>query len=186
MRPILVLAVLFLALGCARVRVEAPKDPIKVDVSMRLDIYQHVAKDIDNIEDMISGPEEKPQAQDNHSLLEFFVNDAYAAEDLSPEAQAAVAKRKDRRPQIVSLEEKGIVGESKSGLLEIRNPQNADNSVQSLVGSENNDRTTIYREIAKNNGTSLEDVQVLYSKRLQSDAPGGTPIQNLSGEWKIK
>ena len=38
-----------IGLGCARVRVEAPKEAIKVDISMRLDVYQHVQKDIDEI-----------------------------------------------------------------------------------------------------------------------------------------
>jgi len=38
---ILLSLMMFLAvgLGCARVSVQAPKDPIKVDISMRLDIY---------------------------------------------------------------------------------------------------------------------------------------------------
>jgi hypothetical protein len=51
----LAVMILFLSVGCARVRVEAPKEAIKLDISMRLDIYQHVAKDIDAIEDIVSG-----------------------------------------------------------------------------------------------------------------------------------
>jgi len=35
----------FLTVGCAKVQVQAPKEPIKVDISMRLDVYQHVEKD---------------------------------------------------------------------------------------------------------------------------------------------
>ncbi|MDP2911312.1 MAG: hypothetical protein Q8N76_03140, partial [Candidatus Omnitrophota bacterium] len=61
MKNIFIVSIALVAfLGCARVRVEAPKDPIKLDISMRLDIYQHVAKDIDAIEGIVSGNETKP------------------------------------------------------------------------------------------------------------------------------
>ena len=93
-------ALIFLAgLGCARVRVEAPKEAIKVDVSMRLDIYQHVEKDIDNIENMVS-------AKDKHSLLGLFETKAYADDNLGPQVQQAIERRKDRRADLIALEEK--------------------------------------------------------------------------------
>ena len=38
---LLILAII-ISLGCAKVQVQAPKEPIKVDISMRLDIYQHI------------------------------------------------------------------------------------------------------------------------------------------------
>ena len=41
--------------GCASVQVNAPKEPIKMDISMRLDVYQHVVKDIDDIESIVAG-----------------------------------------------------------------------------------------------------------------------------------
>jgi uncharacterized protein YdbL (DUF1318 family) len=49
----------------------------------------------------------------------------------------------------------------------------------------------IYQSIANKNGTSIEQVQNLYAKRLQSDAPGGTPVEafNQSAgayEWHSK
>ncbi|MDD5729736.1 MAG: hypothetical protein PHN57_01210, partial [Candidatus Omnitrophica bacterium] len=59
MNFIMVAASVILVLGCARVRVEAPKEPIKVDISMRLDIYQHVTKDINDIENIVTGSEGK-------------------------------------------------------------------------------------------------------------------------------
>ncbi len=43
------LAGIFVMLGCARVSMVAPKEAIKLDVAMRLDVYQHVVKDIDSI-----------------------------------------------------------------------------------------------------------------------------------------
>jgi uncharacterized protein YdbL (DUF1318 family) len=177
--------VVFLSLGCARVRVEAPEKPIKVDISMRLDIYQHIEKDINAIEDIVSGPKENVKTdKDKQSMLGFFIAMAYA-EDLSPEVQQAAYRRKDRRDQLSSLEAQGIVGENKSGLVVVRNPAAADAPVQDLVNAENSDRMIIYQSVAKKNGSSVEEVQKLYAKRLQADAPSGTPIESADG-WAQK
>ncbi len=182
---------LIMVLGCARVSVQAPKDPIKVDISMRLDIYQHIKNDIDDIENMVTGSPEKSKPKGSQSLLNIFVSDAYAAEGLSLEVEAAALRRKDRRDQLVSLQAQGILGENKTGLLEIRLSANADAGITSFVSAENADRMIIYQSIAKKNGSSLEEVKKLYAKRLQTDAASGTPIEifnDASGsyEWIVK
>ena len=175
-----VVLVLVFGLGCARVRVEAPKEAIKVDVSMRLDIYQHVQKDIDNIEDMISGPAAKTApAKDKSSLLDFFIGNAYA-EDLGPAVHQAIERRKERRSQLVDLEARGAIGETRWGLVEAKA-----SAAQDLVQAENNDRLAIYNAIAAKNGSSVDDVKRLYAQRLQADAPSGTPIETDSG-WQTK
>lgn len=188
-KNIILLFCLMLAMGCARVKVEAPKEPIKVDVTMRLDIYQHIEKDINQIEDMISGPAETKPSSDNRGLLGFFITPAYAQEGLSPKVEEAAMRRKERRGEIVSWQAKGILGENKVALLEIR--QTADPSVKALVNAENDDRMTIYKEVADKNGSAVAEVQKMYAKRLQSDAPSGTPIEVFNAasgqyEWQIK
>lgn len=191
-KTVFIICCLIILWGCARVRVEAPKEPIKIDIAMRLDIYQHVEKDINTIEDIVSGPQNKTKASDNHSLLNYFIKGAYA-QDLSPEVEQAALRRKDRHPELAQWQEKGIIGENKSGLVEIRSPQ-ASNSATimiSIVNQENLDRMIIYQAIAAKNGTSVEDVQKIYTKRLQTDAPAGTPIEILNNvtskyEWIIK
>ncbi len=185
--------VIFIALaaffGCARVRVEAPKEPIKLDISMRLDIYQHVAKDIDAIEDIVSGNGTKPAKGKEGSMLDLFVKDAYAQESLSPEVEQAAYNRRDRKPQLVSLEESGVAGENKLGMVEIRG--DADSSIKALIDAENTDRMIIYNAIAAKNGISIEEVQKMYAKKLQGGANPGTPIETLNEstgqyEWKVK
>lgn len=167
--------VLALAWGCARVRVEAPKEAIKVDVSMRLDIYQHVEKDIDNIEDMVSAKNDK------HSLLDLLVSKAHADEGgLGPDVQQAIERRKDRKGELSSLQAKGAVGENARGMVEAKTGEGS-----SVVQAENSDRSVIYSAIAAKNGTSVSDVERLYARRLQSDAPSGTPIETSSG-WSTK
>jgi uncharacterized protein YdbL (DUF1318 family) len=179
--------VLALALfGCARVKVEAPKDPIKVDISMRLDIYQHIEKDINAIEDLISGDKKESKAPapgPQSRLLNFLETPAYA-QDLSPEVEQAAMNRKERRSQLMELELKGIVGENQRGLVEVRDVANGMDA-QVIVSAENSDRMTIYNSLAAKNGSTLEDVEKLYAKRLQDDAPVGAPIETDAG-WKSK
>ena len=180
---------LAVGLGCARVSVQAPKEPIKVDISMRLDIYQHIAKDIDDIENMVSGGE-APSGGDSkgkgpQSSLNLFLTDAYADDGLEPKVEAAVMRRKDRRGNIASLQAEGIFGENKLGLLEVRRGYKEVWKLTSPIEEENRDRMIIYEAIAKKNGSSVGEVQKIYAKRLQADAPAGTPIETDQG-WTIK
>lgn len=187
-RILMVFLGLIMVLGCARVSVQAPKDPIKVDISMRLDIYQHIKNDIDDIENMVTGSPEKSKPKGSQSLLNIFVSDAYAAEGLSSEVEAAALRRKDRREQLVSLQEQGVLGENRLGLLELR--KSVSKFTFSII-DENNDRMIIYRAVAEKNGSSVEKVQKIYAKRLQADAASGTPIEIFndatgSYEWVFK
>lgn len=181
---ILMIAVTF-SLGCAKMQVGGTKDPIKVDISMRLDIYQHVESDIDAIENIVSGVKENKKSADKQSFLEIFIAQAYAQEGLSPEVEQAALRRKDRVSDLSSWEAKGVIGENKKGLVEIRDSQSVDKTLSEIVSAENSDRMIIYQAVAKKNGTSLEEVQGLYSKRLQSNAPAGTPVE-VSDGWQIK
>ena len=181
---LVMVCVLLAGLGCARLRVEAPKEAIKVDISMRLDIYQHVEKDINAIENLVSGP----SAAGKSSWLDGLWSAAYAQEALSPEVEQAALRRRDRKPQLAAAQQSQAVGENKAGLVEVRQPANA--AAQQLANDENNDRMIIYRAVAAKNGTSIAEVQALYARRLQADAPAGTPIETIegagAGQWKTK
>ncbi|MDD5730569.1 MAG: DUF1318 domain-containing protein, partial [Candidatus Omnitrophica bacterium] len=124
------------------------------------------------------------------SLLNCFVTNAYAQEDLSPEVKNAALNRKNRRSELASWESKGVIGENSLGLVEIRSSDKGGSEAAALVQAENNDRMVIYQAVAKKNGTSVDEVQKLYAKRLQADAPAGTPIEAANGSgnsgWKTK
>lgn len=195
MRRILLLFVaVIVGLGCARVRVEAPKEPIKVDISMRLDIYQHVEKDIDAIEDIVSGsavPKKNTSAGNQSKVGQWFVGIAFAQENLSPELEQAALRRRDRYQALIAWETRGAVGENRLGLVEIRNRNAMDSSVPQLVADENTDRMFIYRSIAEKNNLTLEEVQKLYAQKLQEGAQAGTPIEVLDEKtgqyaWRTK
>ena len=177
---VIIFAVLFIAIGCAKLQVVAPKDPIKVDIAMRLDVYQHVEKDIDLIESIVNGNKlgGKPS-----SMLNCFVGTAYAEDALPAEVEGAALRRNARYQDLVAAESSGRIGENKSGFVELRT---GDASLNSLVSAENSDRQIIYNSIAGKNGASMADVQALYAKKLQSGAPAGTPVESADGGWKTK
>jgi len=180
--PIIVMSRLVLA-GCARITVDAPKDPIKLDVTMRLDIYQHIQSDIDDIENMVTGGNnKKAKTSDKHSFLDLIVAKSYAEDGFSSAVQDAVQRRKDRRDELILLEQQSVIGENKSGMLVLKN---AAAGAEALVKAENADRRMIYQAVADKNGSSVDDVAKLYAKRLQNDAPSGTPIET-DGGWQIK
>ena len=136
--------------------------------------------DIDEIENMVTG--DSPKRKGSQSFLNLGVTEAYADEGLSSDVQAAALRRKERRADLVALEEQGILGENKMGLVEVRK---AGAKIAFPVDAENSDRMIIYRAVAEKNGSSVEEVQKLYAKRLQADAASGTPIEVDSG-WTIK
>jgi uncharacterized protein YdbL (DUF1318 family) len=175
-----VICVTFLSIGCASVEVKAPKDPIKVDISMRLDVYQHVEKDIDSIENSISGSDKVTGKQ---SWLPSLVKDACAEEGFGPEVDSASNGRKSRRGSVMELLSSGVAGEGADGMLEVVGIASA--QARDMVNVENADRMVIYKAIARKNGTSIKEVSRLYSKRLQKDAPNGAMIQTADG-WVKK
>ncbi|MCX5707895.1 MAG: DUF1318 domain-containing protein [Candidatus Omnitrophica bacterium] len=189
MKKILLLMMIAAAIGfgCARVNVGGSKEPIKVDIAMRLDIYQHVQKDIDSIENIVAGDKAKTgKKPGDQSWLNFAVAEVYAQEGLSPDVEQAALRRKDRRSSLDSWEAQGVVGENKLGLVEIKNSKQVDSAVRDLVQVENADRMLIYRSLAQKYGESLEQIEKVYAEKLAAQAPSGTPVESLNGEWKVK
>ncbi|MCX5697433.1 MAG: DUF1318 domain-containing protein [Candidatus Omnitrophica bacterium] len=190
MKKIVLLCVFVAAsLGCARVRVEAPKEAIKLDITMRLDVYQHVQKDIDAIEGIVSGSPKADKLPQKQTLLDNLISEAYAQESLSPEVESAALRRKNRRPELLTWEAKGVIGENRSGLVDIRKP--GSDAAQSLAREENSDRMVIYSALANKNNVSTAEIQRVYAKRLQETAPSGTPVEALNQstggyEWQVK
>ena len=163
--------------GCARVEVQAPKDPIKMDISMRLDVYQHVVKDIDAIENIVAGG-----APMQHAFASFLIETAYA-EDLDPAVEAAAIRRRDRRAQVQAFLAQGALGEDNRGLLSIRN--SADPAAASASQAENSDREAIYQALASKNSTSVDEVRKVYAEKLRKQAPAGAPVQSPDGVWEV-
>jgi len=175
----IVIMALFI-ISCAKISVETTK-PIKVDISMRVDIYQHVVKDIEDINDQIYGSSEK----DFNSLFDF--EQVYAADRMS----AAISRRKERVGLIEGYFAQGYIGESKDALLELRGnvPERESDQIQKVISEENKDREILYKAIAEKNKTSISSVQKVSFESDYKRAPSGYWFQVPDGEgyiWKKK
>jgi len=166
---------LILILGCARLSVESTK-PIQVDINMRVDIYQHVVKDVEDINEQIYGPDQK-----SLNFL-FGTASAYAADD-SGNLQGAIARRKERLSAVEEYFAKGYVGENAQALLELR--PSAPETITDTVEAENADRLTIYKATAAKNGTDLANVQKVFFQKDYERAVAGYWFQTQDG-WVQK
>jgi uncharacterized protein YdbL (DUF1318 family) len=177
------IGLLALVIGCASVEVKAPKEPIKMDIAMRLDVYQHVVKDVDSIESIVEAGSPKAATRVS-SIRGFWVGTAYADDGLGQEAFDAAYRRRDRRSELTSLETKGALGEGSNALVTLRDSGNA--QAKGVMTAENNDRMIIYRAIAAKNGSSVEEVQKVYAGRIREGLPSGAYFQNAEGSWGQK
>ena len=149
------LAFLVLA-GCANgptINLDTKKplkvDPVKVDLNMRVDVYQH---------------------PDANAQKRVANTQPAAAED-------AQTRLRNRMGEVQVLKNNRIVGESRAGLLEIRNepPGEFGEYVQRLVEAENKDRVAMMQDIAQKKNLAAEEVQRQQSELARNKA--------FSGEW---
>ena len=91
-------------------------------------------------------------------------------------------RMKERAPAIEILRIKGIVGENWAGFIEFRGtPQQED-----LVRAENSDRKTVYTEIAKQNGMTIEEIGKKRARVIAQKAKPGVWLQQPTGKWYQK
>jgi len=139
--------------GCAKLSVETVK-PIRVDINMRIDVYQHAVQEAASIEDQIYGSANKQM----NAL--FFMDQAYAADNSDPLGQA-IAGRQARKDTIDSYFKQGWVGEDKNADLQIiAKSMSAD--VEAAVRAENADRVVIYEATAEKNGVDISQMRKIF------------------------
>jgi uncharacterized protein YdbL (DUF1318 family) len=73
----------------------------------------------------------------------------------------------------------------------VRSAGGAGTDTFELVSGENDDRMAIYRSIARKNAATVQEIQKMYAKRLQKDAPSGTKIEVVDettgkSSWQTK
>ncbi len=156
MKRVLIVIFCIVVVACARINVQT-KEPIKVDVNMRVDIYQHVVKDVQSINDQIYGGQEK----EFNSL--FFIKEAFA-QDFTNAVQNAIAMRKSRFKEIEHYFVMGYIGENRNALLEIRSeiPQAELGRVKTAIIAENANRETIHKAIAAKDGADISQTRKVF------------------------
>jgi uncharacterized protein YdbL (DUF1318 family) len=139
-------------------------DPVKVDLNMRVDVYQH--------------PDATVQKR-------VAVTQPAAPED-------AQTRSRNRMGEVQVLKNNRIVGESGHGLLEIRNkpPGEFGEYVQRIIEAENKDRAALMQEIAQKKNLTLGEVQRQQAELARNKAFSGEWIEVPQSDgtfvWKQK
>ena len=97
-----------------------------------------------------------------------------------------IAKRmKARIPAIAQLKAKGAVGENNKGFLEFKINKPTQEEAD-LIAAENKDRSKVYGAIAKQQGTTVENVGKRRAAQIEKKASPGEWVQNAEGKWYRK
>jgi uncharacterized protein YdbL (DUF1318 family) len=111
----------------------------------------------------------------------------------SPEIRAITASMQARFEQLSKYFASGAVGLTANGLVEVRDqaavPLAERATVKRLVAEDNNDRNTLYAEIAKANGHPEwePDIRATFARRwVERGAQPGWYYQDASGQWRQK
>ncbi|MBI4766130.1 MAG: YdbL family protein [Deltaproteobacteria bacterium] len=190
MRLIFPLWLLSIVMSCVTVNVYFPAKEVEKKAG---DI-------IDDIRKMETPPPTSPsgpQSSINHlKNLIFNRNLAYAqrgGDGSSPAIQNLKQQIRERFPRLAPFFQKGVVGEGRTGLVEILNNKDLapaeKREVKSLVEAENRDRLALYQEVAKSmNITSdqIGKVQRIFARKWQQSAERGWWIQKDDKQWVQK
>lgn len=124
-------------------------DPLKVDLNMRVDVYQHADATVQK---------------------RVAATQPAGVEDVQ-------TRLRNRMGEVQVLKNNRLVGESRKGLLEVRNqsPGEFGEYVQRTVEAENKDRTAMMQEMAHKKNLALEAVQSQQSELARNKA--------FNGEW---
>ncbi len=110
----------------------------------------------------------------------------------SPGIQRLQAAMAERHQQLAPFYASGAVGMTHNGEIVLRDlnavPLKDRKRVSQLVGSENQDRTALYAEIARANGHPewAADIRETFARRWVGNAPAGWWHQNAAGAWSQK
>lgn len=165
--PLSLLAPVLLLAGCALPPVElSTPEPVKVDVNVRLDVYQH------------RDPESREPPPDT---------------DAADDTASIELRRRNRMGDIQLFKNSRIVGENRNGLLEIIEPPPGEYGayVQSVVNAENRDRLTLMRRQAEAGDLDLAAIQSERARLWRDRAFSGEWIEvpvddGATYQWRRK
>ncbi len=119
-------------------------------------------------------------------LLLLFAALFTLAAPLTAQAQSArelQGRMAQRLPQIDELKAAGALGENNRGYLEVREDKA---NAAALAADENRDREAVYALIARETGSSAENVGRARAKQIAAQSKTGVWVQDESGAWRKK
>jgi len=96
---------------------------------------------------------------------------------------AVKSRMAQRLSQLDQLKSKGAIGENNRGLVEARG---ADAAAGAVISAENSDRDIVYAALAKQTGTSAEQVGRTRAKQIAAGSAPGVWVQKEDGTWLKK
>ena len=184
--------------ACVTVNVNFPESAVQ-------EATDDYVRDIYRTKEQGKSPTAKPSphsgasagATSSSSALSFsMIASSYADVSFnltSAKTESIKGKMKARVPEIIEQKRAGVLGETKSGLLTIRDASKLKpllkKRVEDFVKEENNDRDGLYAEIVQANhlgSNNLNSVQASFARSFQSESPSGTWVESPSGAWSQK
>ena len=129
------------------------------------------------------------------ALLLLLAGNAWAQANLevnTPAVAALQASMQKRHAELASFYGNGAVGLTRDGFVALRDANAVSlaqrQQVNSLVAAENQDRSALYREIARANGKPEweNEIRATFAQRWIDKAQGGWYYQNNTGAWTRK
>ncbi len=96
---------------------------------------------------------------------------------------AVKSRMAQRLPQLDQLKSKGVVGENNRGFVEARG---SDAAAGAVISAENSDREAVYAALAKQTGSSADQVGKARAKQLAAGSAPGVWVQKEDGSWQKK
>jgi len=190
--PVSILLILFLT-ACVTINIYFPAAAAEQAAD---EIIDKVYKGEQSPED--SQPAEEPTATTPWSksfnlALTVLVANVQAEANLdiaTPKIQALSDRMAERHKKMLPFYNQGAIGLTHDGLIRLRKPNsvplNQRQQVKQWVEAENQDRLTLYREIAQANGHPewRAQIQATFAKRWIDKAQSGWWYQNEKGNWQ--
>ena len=166
-------------------------------------VQDAVGKIIDEIQSE-DGPQNKTSNGDKQSFFQrsvpfrIFGGSTVYADDIdidltTPAIRKLIDSLKARNSAIMQFKDKGAIGETNDGKLAIRDMSSLGGeeirTIKRLLRAENNDRETLYKELAAANKIDLADidkVKSIFAKTLKSKAKSGHWHHDEKGNWTQK
>ncbi|OUD14262.1 YdbL family protein [Thioflexithrix psekupsensis] len=128
-------------------------------------------------------------------LFHFFLQEAQASANIdisSPAIQVIQSRMSERHRNLEQFYDNGAIGLTADGFITVRDSKvvalKDRNNVNRWVNEENQDRTDLYREIARANGHPEweQEIRNVFAARWIERAKKGWWYQDNSGQWRQK
>jgi uncharacterized protein len=183
--------ILSIVMACVTVNVYFPAKAVEKKAE---DIVDEIRK--------IEPPLPKPTPDPESSLKKWYglilasglAHAQKGGEGSNPVVQNLKHQIRERFPKLVPFFQKGVIGEGRTGLVEIFRENKGlttaeKNELKALVDTENRDRYALYQEVAKSMNISSDQigkVQRIFAGKWQQSADRGWWIQKEDRTWVQK